>query len=111
MVESEFQVNGQKCLVSTLTKLRESSKDAVVSADFSDAYTMYMHVDRPVQDKFVSIIQNTYDSPNAVLILLCGSVGDGKSHMLSYCKEMYPDIVPEDLQIQGVAVCVTHKLK
>ena len=25
-------------------------------------------------------------------------------------KETYPDIYPEDLQIQGVAVCVTHKL-
>ena len=25
-------------------------------------------------------------------------------------KESYPDIYPEDLQIQGVAVCVTHKL-
>ena len=79
-----------KCFVSTLTRLRESSKDAVVSADFSDAYTMYMHVNRPVQDEFVSIIEKTYNSNNAELILLCGSVGDGKSHLLSYCKAKYP---------------------
>ena len=50
--------DNQECFVSTLSRLRESSKDAVVSADssFEDPYTMYMHVDRPVQDKFVSIL-------------------------------------------------------
>ena len=88
-------VNNSKCLVSTLTKLRESSKDAVVSADSTDAYIMYMHVDRPVQEAFVSILKKTYDSPRAQLILLCGSVGDGKSHMLSYCREVYPDMMKE----------------
>lgn len=95
MDEAGKQVNNPNCLVSTLSKLRESSKDAVVSADFSDAYTMYMHVDRPVQEEFVSILKRTYASPNAQLILLCGSVGDGKSHMLSYCREVYPDMMKE----------------
>ena len=53
----------QKCFVSTLSRLRESSKDAVVSADSSsvDPYTLYMHVERPVQDKFVSILKETYN--------------------------------------------------
>ena len=76
-----------------LSRLRESSKEAVVSsdADFNDPYTMYMHVDRPVQDRFLSILNETYNSEQSELILLCGSVGDGKSHMLSYCKSMYPD--------------------
>lgn len=85
--------NNQGCFVSTLAWLRESSKEAVVSSDaaFEDPYTMYMHVDRPVQDKFVSIINETYNSSQSELILLCGSVGDGKSHMLSYCKAVYPD--------------------
>lgn len=49
--------NNQKCFVSMLSRLRESSKEAVVSsdADFNDPYTMYMHVDRPVQDRFVCL--------------------------------------------------------
>ena len=37
---------------------------------------------------------------------------DGR-YILRSCnedKEAYPDIYPEDLQIQGVAVCVTHRL-
>ncbi len=89
----EMNYGNNKCFMSALTRLRESSKDAVVSADFSDAYTMYMHVNRPVQDEFVSIIEKTYNSNNAELILLCGSVGDGKSHLLSYCKAKYPEMM------------------
>lgn len=87
--------NDQICFASTLARLRESSKDAVVSANDSnvDPYTMYMHVDRPVQDKFVSILKDTYNTNHAELILLCGSVGDGKSHMLLYCKNTYPEMM------------------
>lgn len=83
----------QECFVNTLSRLRESSKTAVVSADFSDPYTMYMHVNRPVQEKFVSVLKNTYNTNHSELILLCGSVGDGKSHMLSYCKQTYPEMM------------------
>ena len=93
MIELQSQTNNQKCFVSTLSRLRKSSKDAVVSANFSDTYTMYMHVDRPVQEAFVSILKETYNSDHAELILLCGSVGDGKSHMLSYCREKYPEMM------------------
>lgn len=87
--------NNQSCFISTLARLRESSKDAVVSADasFTDPYTLYMHVDSPVQDKFVSILEETYETDHAELILLCGSVGDGKSHMLTYCKAKYPQMM------------------
>lgn len=83
----------QECFVNTLSRLRESSKTAVVSANFSDPYTMYMHVNRPVQEKFVSVLKNTYNTNHSELILLCGSVGDGKSHMLSYCKQTYPEMM------------------
>lgn len=85
--------NTQTCFVSTLARLRVSSKDAVISADANtlDPYTRYMHVERPVQEKFVSIVNEAADTEHSELILLCGSVGDGKSHMLSYCKSEYPE--------------------
>lgn len=83
----------QKCFIDELSRLRGSSKSAVVSADFEDAYTMYMHVDRPVQVKFEEILKSTYSTNHSELILLCGSVGDGKSHMLSYCKKLYPELM------------------
>jgi len=49
----------QICFMSILSRLREFSKNAIVSADstIEDSYTMYIHVDRPVQDKFESILK------------------------------------------------------
>ena len=94
-MDLNIQNDEQKCLVNALSRLRESSMSAVVSADMADDYTMYMHVNRPVQTKFVEVLQSTYNSSHAELILLCGSVGDGKSHMLSYCNEKYPEMMKE----------------
>ncbi len=94
-MDINVQNDEQKCIVNVLSKLRESSIAAVVSADMTDDYTMYMHVDRPVQAKFVEVLQSTYNSNHAEVILLCGSVGDGKSHMLSYCNEKYPEMMKE----------------
>lgn len=83
--------NNHECLVSTLMKLRESSKDAVVSADYIDDFALYMHVDRPVQERFEEQLKKSAESSHAELILLCGSVGDGKSHMLQMCKHKFKD--------------------
>lgn len=83
----------QNCFMSTLARLKESSNDAVVSADFTDPYMIYMHVDRPVQEDFTNVLKKSNESNEAELILLCGSVGDGKSHILSYCRHLYPDIM------------------
>lgn len=94
-MDTLHHVNNQKCFVSTLSRLRESSKEAVVSADekILNPYAKYMHVNRPVQEKFEKILKNTYNTAHAELILLCGSVGDGKSHMLSYFKTKHPEMM------------------
>ncbi len=54
--------NKETCFISTLAYLRELSKEAVVSADFTDPYTIYMHVDRPVQNDFLSILKKTHEN-------------------------------------------------
>ena len=51
-------IRNQDCLISTLMRLRESSKDAVVSADYVDELSVYMHVDRPVQEEFEKQLKN-----------------------------------------------------
>ena len=53
-------LNNRDCFITTLARLRESSKDAVVSANFSDEYTLYMHVDRPVQKVFEEQLRKSY---------------------------------------------------
>ena len=64
--------------------------------------------------------QNTADVGDYVVALYEGKnnlkklAKENDKYILRSCnkdKEMYPDIVPDDLQIQGVAICVTHKLK
>ena len=64
--------------------------------------------------------QNTADVGDYVVALYEGKNNlkllqkEDDKYILSSCnkdKEMFPDIYPEDLKIQGVAVCVTHKLK
>lgn len=86
-------LNNRDCFITTLARLRESSKDAVVSANFSDEYTLYMHVDRPVQKVFEEQLRKSAASNHAELIMLCGSVGDGKSHILSYYRKQRPELM------------------
>ena len=47
IMDIQLMTGNQNCFVNTLSRLRESSKDAVVSADSSveDPYAMYTHVD------------------------------------------------------------------
>ena len=64
--------------------------------------------------------QNTADVDDYVVALYEGKNNlkllqkEDDKYVLRSCnkdKETYPDIYPDDLKIQGVAVCVTHKLK
>lgn len=80
-----------RCLVEALSVLKESSLEAVDSPELQSSFTEYMHIDREVQKEFWNIVQYVADSEEAQLILLCGSVGDGKSHILSYYTKNEPE--------------------
>lgn len=82
-----------RCLVQELSKLRESSKEAVESlGEFTD-FKRYMHVEREAQKKLEELIFKANESNKAQLILVSGSVGDGKSHIISYFNNRYPEIM------------------
>lgn len=83
----------KKCLVQELAKLKESSKEAVESlGEFTD-FKKYMHIERDAQIGLDDLIHKAYESTKAQLILVCGSVGDGKSHIISYFNNEYPEIM------------------
>jgi DNA phosphorothioation-dependent restriction protein DptF len=82
-----------RCLVEMLSRLKESSLEAVESSKRLNSLTKYMHVTRPVQKEFDNILKNASATDKAELILLCGSVGDGKSHLLSYYNDNYPELM------------------
>ncbi len=47
-----------------------------------------MHVERKIQTDLERILVKNKELNSSSLILLCGSVGDGKSHLLAYLKRI-----------------------
>lgn len=77
-------MNQNHPLFEELLKLRESSKEAVADSSIynQDPLKKYLHITRSVEKNLVEIIKKT-ESADQKLILVCGNVGDGKSHTLS----------------------------
>ena len=73
-------------LLEELKKLRESSKYAVAhgSSDKLDAFKKYLHIERDVEGILKDILVKCSKNNKAQLLLVCGNVGDGKSHILSH---------------------------
>ena len=45
-----------------------------------------MHIHRKVEDDLINTIEHAKNLPGKCLVLVCGNVGDGKSHLISYLK-------------------------
>ena len=82
-------------LLNELSKLSASSKEVVESLEEMDYFKQYMHVDRTIQDQLLDMIKKSSQVEGCQLILLCGSVGDGKSHLLSYLKSKNKELLDE----------------
>jgi len=76
----------QNCLVNELKRLKGSSKEAVENLDSFSEFKRYMHVTRKMQYELENIVDSAGRIDYKQLILVCGSVGDGKSHLISYEK-------------------------
>lgn len=69
-------------LVDELNRLRKSSRDSIDGiGDFGD-FKKYMHILRNVEEELIEILHKIEVSGRKSLVLLCGSAGDGKSHLL-----------------------------
>ncbi len=76
-------------LIYQLSKLKESSKEAIADAqlEIEDELKKYLHVERSVETDLKSIITEAASTEESCLIMVCGNVGDGKSHLLSKIKQ------------------------
>lgn len=77
-------------LVQELSKLRKISSESVSHADFPDSiddFKQYLHVVRPVEEELINKLRALKENVHKRLFLLCGSAGDGKSHLLAYLKK------------------------
>ncbi|KRF01152.1 DNA phosphorothioation-dependent restriction protein DptF [Paenibacillus sp. Soil766] len=85
-------------LMRELRRLKDSSKEAIENANAFSKYKEYLHVERKVQLDLEKSLTKNEILQKPSLILLCGSVGDGKSHLLAYLKENKPQLL-QDYQV------------
>ncbi|MGR9049739.1 DNA phosphorothioation-dependent restriction protein DptF [Halobacillus faecis] len=86
LINYELKDN-QSYLLKELKKLQESSQEAVESPEEFSKLKGYMHIDRKIQKDLELILEQEKTKQGPSLILLSGSVGDGKSHLLSYLRK------------------------
>ena len=84
-------------LLEELKKLRESSKYAVAQGTYSNlnGFKKYLHIERDVEKKLRTIITNASETNKSQLLLVCGNVGDGKSHILSHLHDELKDVISQ----------------
>ncbi|MBM7691628.1 DNA phosphorothioation-dependent restriction protein DptF [Peribacillus deserti] len=87
--------SGGSYLLRELSRLKDSSQEAIENASQFSTFKDYMHVDRKIQLDLEHILEKNVNSRKGNLILLCGSVGDGKSHLLAYLKEKKPQLIDQ----------------
>lgn len=76
-----------------LQKLRISSKNSVIQGtSYSlDELQEYLHIEREIEKNLIDIIITSSSKNSSQLILICGNVGDGKSHTLSLINKVLKD--------------------
>ena len=72
--------------ISELSKLRKLSMESVENTVSFDKFKKYLHVLRPVEVDLRTLLNRVNSANKKTLILLCGSAGDGKSHLISYLR-------------------------
>ncbi|MBA2176141.1 DNA phosphorothioation-dependent restriction protein DptF [Halobacillus locisalis] len=82
-------------LLYQLNKLRESSQEAIEGFESLSPFKRYLHIERPIQESLEESLRKASVSGDAQLVFLCGSVGDGKSHLLAYLQSTYPDMMKD----------------
>jgi DNA phosphorothioation-dependent restriction protein DptF len=82
-------------LLFELSKLKESSQEAVENSNNFSVFKKYLHVNRPIQNDLFNALKNSEKKSASQLILLCGSVGDGKSHLLAYMNQNEADLMSQ----------------
>ena len=87
--------------INKINSLKESSRDAIIDGEVYSLNDLkeYLHIERKIESKLLNIIKEASQVDKAQLILVCGNVGDGKSHILSYINEK----IPNDFKIHNDA--------
>ena len=85
-VNPERKIHMPCKLISQLNKLRKQSAESVENTESFASYKKYLHVERQVETELRNLLRKINANQKKCLVLLCGSAGDGKSHLISYLK-------------------------
>lgn len=94
-----------------LNRLRKSSSESIDNISKFDNFKEYMHVERTVERDLKDILRKVKTTGRKTLCMLCGSAGDGKSHLLSYLKNCDPEQLIEGYQVYNDATEVSSQYK
>lgn len=84
---------GESYLIRELNRFKTSSKEAVENPNEFSIFKDYLHVERPIIKDLEKILEENLHNNKGHLVLLCGNVGDGKSHILAYLNKHRPDLM------------------
>lgn len=93
IIEYNYSKKKGSYLLNELSRLSSQSKEGVESHKGLNAFKKYLHVKRSIQTELVDMIEEANNSEGSQLVLLCGSVGDGKSHLLAYLNEEHKELL------------------
>ncbi len=77
--------------IEELSKLRKLSMESVENTTSFAPFKRYLHVVRPVEEELRTLLRRVNQENKKCLVLLCGSAGDGKSHLMSYLRHADPE--------------------
>lgn len=87
----------------TLNRLKKSSSEAIDNINEFDNFKEYMHVERNVESDLKDVLRRVNEYKKKTLVMLCGSAGDGKSHLMSYLKHSDSEKLMEDYKVYNDA--------
>lgn len=85
--------------IAELSKLRKLSVESVENTTSFDEFKRYLHVLRPVEAELRDLLVKINGANRKTLVLLCGSAGDGKSHLMSYLRNADQDHLLDSFEI------------
>ena len=94
-----------------LNRLRKSSSESIDSTNKFDEFKEYIHVERTAERDLKAILKKVNATGKKTLFMLCGSAGDGKSHLMSYLKNSEPEKLIENYQVYNDATEVSSQCK
>ena len=77
--------------IEELSKLRKLSMESVENTASFAPFKQYLHVVRPVESELRTLLRRVNRENKKCLVMLCGSAGDGKSHLMSYLRHADPE--------------------